>query len=705
MAHTKVSVGETDFRSIAEHIPDFVGRYAPDGTVLYLNPSVIGFVGKPREALIGDSLASCSEQYEPFRQALKSVCETGLMQELETELIGGSGMKATHYLRFIPETDAARRIASVLVIGHDITEQKQLEHTLRFVAQRGWASGEEPFTTALVRHLGEALAADYVIIDKLADEPGVAETVALYAKGSVVPNMRYDLAGTPCENVVACRLCCYSTDVQALFPSDTLLVEMGIDSYVGVPLWDSDGKVFGLIAVMDGKPLGPRQDMARKLLQIVATRAAAELERDRARAEAERQHAERLRLEGHIQEARKLESLGRFAGGIAHDFNNILGAIIGFSRFITEDLPRDHRTWRYANRILLAGERGRKLVDSILTFARKRETPRTRVSVPRLVRDCLPMLKVAIPSSLRLDLHAPDIAATIEADPTQVDQVLINLCLNARDAMESRTGTITIAVDTLAADHPLLVRGAAAPAEGTAAFEVWTEDDGTVAALAGRCAAGAAHVRLSVRDHGTGMSVPVLSRVFEPFFTTKETGRGTGLGLSAVHGIVMDHAGLISVRSRLGDGTDFSVLFPLVETGLPAEPARPASAAPVPRGCSGRILVVDDDDDSCEVLCIMLQQRGWPVTRKTDSRAAFEAFVAEPGSWTAVFTDRIMPDLRGEELIARLREIRDDLPVVLCTGYGAATAAEQWEGLPPDAILAKPVDPGALDEVLDRLLG
>jgi len=178
-----------------------------------------------------------------------------------------------------------------------------INETLQFVAQKGWSRLGEGFPNALARHLGKALDVDYVVIDKLSDQPGEAETVALYAKGDIVPNVSYVLAGTPCENVIQKRLCCYASAVQKLFPEDKLLVDMGVDSYIGVPLWDSRGQVIGLIAAMDSKPLGDRVDLATKLLQMVAARAAAELESARSEAALKEQSENLLRANASLRES------------------------------------------------------------------------------------------------------------------------------------------------------------------------------------------------------------------------------------------------------------------------------------------------------------------------------------------------------------------------------------------------------------------
>jgi len=230
--------------------------------------------------------------------------------------------------------------------------EAQINETLQFVAQKGWSRLGEGFPNALARHLGKALDVDYVVIDKLSDQPGEAETVAVYAKGNIVPNMRYVLAGTPCENVFQKRLCCYASAVQRLFPDDKLLVDMDVDSYLGVPLWDSHGQVIGLIAAMDSKPLGNRVDLATKLLQIVAARAAAELEGARSETALKEQSEVLLRANASLRESeariRRLVDaniIGVFifdVDGPILQANDAFLKIIGYSR---DDLASGRLSW------------------------------------------------------------------------------------------------------------------------------------------------------------------------------------------------------------------------------------------------------------------------------------------------------------------------------------------------------------------------
>lgn len=418
----------------------------------------------------------------------------------------------------------------------------------------------------------------------------------------------------------------------------------------------------------------------------------------------EKQQQDQQLLERRIQEASKLEALGKLAGGIAHDFNNLLGGILGFASLVAEDIGADHPTQKFVSRISAACLRGKDLVDQILAFARQSKGEPTRFSLDALVTECRPLLDVAIPSSISIDVWTAPEAVDIQADKGQIGQVLMNLCFNARDALENKTGTIAIGVRILPANDPLLALSASAPPQGKAGAVPHTSADGWTTVMVGRCDATQPHAVLSVKDSGSGMEPELLARVFEPFFTTKATGKGTGLGLSVVHGIVMAHDGALLVRSRPGSGTEIQVILPLAE-GIHVEVALPAVTIPTTGARHhGRVLVVDDDGDFGDVLALLLGRRGWSVSCHADPRDALAALTADPKSWTFMVTDQVMPHLRGEELIAKVKAIRPDLPCLLCTGYDGRIDEEQMIRLGIAQQLRKPLEAAILEATIADIL-
>lgn len=275
---------EAHYRSLVESLPDFIVRLDPQARFTYVNPAMLQNAGRNEGAFLGKTAIEAAvmgdrESDQRLYEYALSVVASGKAHIYQEWVLLARG-KRCFEIRHIPELGESEKVVSVLAIARDITEQVRIDDTLRFIAQRGWSLHGEPFLVALARYLSKTLDADYTIIDRLADEPQEAETVALFARGELLPNMCYSLKGTPCEQVMGGELCCYSQGVQGHFPGNTTLIEMGVESYIGLPLWDSTGKVIGLITVMDSQAITD-QNAVVGLLQLVASRAAAELERER----------------------------------------------------------------------------------------------------------------------------------------------------------------------------------------------------------------------------------------------------------------------------------------------------------------------------------------------------------------------------------------------------------------------------------------
>jgi PAS domain S-box-containing protein len=274
---------ERQLRTLFENLPDCISRFDREGRLLFVSPSVTKVFGAAADSL-GRRLSEIGEpggdsQNAMLEDLIRRAAEEGSPNSVEAQWETREGPRCFDILH-VPEKDESGNVVSVLGIAHDITMRKSVENMLRFIAQLGWSGQAEGFLPALARHLGEVLRVDYVIIDKVAPEPGVAETAALFARGEIMPNMRYALKGTPCENVIGKRLCYYPERVRELFPEDLLLQEMGVESYAGIPLWDSSGRCMGLIAAMDGRPIRD-EEAVKQLLQVAAISAAAFLERER----------------------------------------------------------------------------------------------------------------------------------------------------------------------------------------------------------------------------------------------------------------------------------------------------------------------------------------------------------------------------------------------------------------------------------------
>ena len=380
------------------------------------------------------------------------------------------------------------------------------------------------------------------------------------------------------------------------------------------------------------------------------------------------------RLEHQLRQAQRLEAMGTLAGGIAHDFNNILGAILGFGEMAMAEAPKNGRLQRDLLGIRAACERGRALVERILTFSRSSVGERVPVHVEQVIREALDLVTVKLPENLTVEASLRSGRAAILGDPTQVHQILMNLVTNAAHAMPGG-GLVRVSLDVRMLDAERVV-------------------------TTGRLKPGV-HVVLEVADNGVGMAPGVLERIFDPFFSTKEVGVGTGLGLSLVHGIVAEVGGAIEVATEVGKGSVFTIYLP--RSGDAAED-RSDDHERIPRGEQQRVLVVDDEEPLVHVATRTLAALGYAPVGFTSSSAALEAFRAAPAEFDAVITDERMPGLSGSALIAKVRGIRRDIPILLVSGYVGGKILDRAFNAGADEVLKKPLSVRELAISLARVL-
>ncbi len=407
-----------------------------------------------------------------------------------------------------------------------------------------------------------------------------------------------------------------------------------------------------------------------------------------------RREEERLRLEATLQEARKLEALGRFAGGIAHDFNNIVGAIRGFAELIgTETAPPPVE--RYAHRIVTACERASALTRQILTFTRRAEPVRRPVDMAPLVQECCDLLRPGL--SADIDLVCDADRAMVSGDRTQLGQVVVNLVVNAGEALSGEAGRIAVSV------RPLASGAADFPAKDSSAkVQVRTDSDGAAVATLGGLEAGASYVLLSVADSGTGVPAETLGQAFDPFFTTK--GLGTGLGLAVVREVVLGHGGAVLVRSRPGAGTRFDIALPVAgaveEREAPPEDMPPPPIPVLPSGL--RVLLVDDNADFTDMVLMALERQGIEGAACASPVEALAIIVESPDAWDVVVSDQGMPQMSGLDFVKEIKAVRSDLPCLLCTGQIGAPEALDLATEGVITVLRKPV---ALGDLFTAIIG
>ncbi|MCK5205616.1 MAG: response regulator, partial [Desulfobacterales bacterium] len=322
-----------------------------------------------------------------------------------------------------------------------------------------------------------------------------------------------------------------------------------------------------------------------------------------------------------------------------HDFNNILSVIIGYTELILMNANVDAEVRQNLKEIFSASKHARDMVKQILAFSRQNKQERKPIQVAHIAKEAIKMLRASLPATISIQQHIEKDTGVIEADPTQIHQVLMNLCTNAAHAINEKDGVLEISLGNVeldqkaAADIPDLKAGS--------------------------------YLKLSVKDSGEGIHPDAQQQIFNPYFTTKEKGKGTGLGLAVVQGIVKSCDGAVTVESEVGKGTAFHVYLPTIKRKLTAEDE---ISTPLPMG-SERILFIDDEQPLVEIGKLMLERLGYSVATRTSSIEALELFKADPDRFDLVITDVVMPNMTGDKLAEKIIDIRADIAVVLCTGY------------------------------------
>jgi PAS domain S-box-containing protein len=383
---------------------------------------------------------------------------------------------------------------------------------------------------------------------------------------------------------------------------------------------------------------------------------------------------ERQKLEGRIQQAQKMESIGNLAGGIAHDFNNLLAPIIGMTELLLEDLAPDSLQHENAKEILKAGDRCRDLVAQILAFSRQTENKMIPVRVQTILKEVLKLSRSTIPSNIEIAQDLQSDCSLVIADPTQLHQVAMNLITNAYHAVEPTGGQITVRLRE-------------------------TEIDSDASAANGL--KQGRYAMLTISDTGCGIDPSIRDKIFMPYFTTKEQSKGTGFGLAVAYGIVKDHNGDIEVQSDVGKGAAFNVYLPVMEKS-PEEMA-PERLKSDETGTE-RILLVDDEAQIISFTRQMLERLGYRVTARTSSMEALEAFRANPGGFELVLTDMAMPNMTGDQLARELISIRSNIPVIICTGFSTRINKEKSKDIGIKGFLMKPIIKAEMAQLVRKVL-
>lgn len=435
---------------------------------------------------------------------------------------------------------------------------------------------------------------------------------------------------------------------------------LGIRATCCLPL-RAEQRVIGVLHICSADANGFQAEELQ-LLEELATDIDYAVETIRERDRRKRVEAALKENEARLRQSRKMEAIGVLAGGIAHDFNNILYPLIGFSEMLSDDIPRGTPNRDYVEEVLTAAYRARDLVQQILAFSRQSEQAEETVFLAPIIKESLQLIRASLPATIEIHPAIDRDCGPVLADPTQIYQVVMNLCTNAFQAMEETGGVLTVGLEEV--PHPNPLAGDDPPPES-------------------------AYIRLSVQDTGVGMDESVRDRIFEPYFTTKARGKGTGMGLAVVHGLVAGMGGHIKVASTHGKGTRFEVYLPRAreeepERGVIAEEA-------LDPGHGEQVLVVDDEAQNVRMMGRKLEDIGYAVTGVTDSLEALSRFREAPSDYDLLITDLTMPGLSGDALAREVLRCRPDLPVILCTGYREKITPDGARAIGIRHLLEKPI--------------
>lgn len=386
---------------------------------------------------------------------------------------------------------------------------------------------------------------------------------------------------------------------------------------------------------------------------------------------------EKMSLQHQLQQAQKMEAIGTLAGGIAHDFNNILAAIMGYTEMSLIQLPvdGDRKTKQNLDKILQASRRASDLVSRILTFSRQKQRKVETIAVGPIIEEGLALLRASLPKQIEIIKEIPTELDAIRADSTQIHQILMNLGTNAAHAMEEAGGTLTIRLENIVVT----------PGKD---FYVFSVKPGK-------------YVKLSVKDTGHGIDQEIIDRIFDPYFTTKKPGKGTGMGLSVIHGIVKSYNGTVEVKSRKGEGTCFEVFFPAADNGVKTEEKQEAS----PPSGNANILCVDDEGFLVELASQILEQLQYRVEGADNPREALKIFKEDPHRFDLLITDMTMPYMSGLQLAKAVMAIRKDFPVIICTGFSEQINADSARKMGLSGFLMKPFSIRDMAVAVQKALG
>ncbi|MBU0484888.1 MAG: response regulator [Proteobacteria bacterium] len=634
----KLKTSQERYRRLVEALRNDYFFYAhyPDGKFFYISPSITEVLGYSQEEFLVQYTEYLTDDPAKHNR-LKG--ERISPYELMTHHRNG-GLR---YLEVseIPVFDKQGQVLSVEGIAHDITKRKQIEQELK-KTQDSLQKAQQ------IAHLGNL---DWnLITDELwwSDE--------IYRILGLEPNA---FAAT------------YESFLSHIHPDDKEFVVKSIEKAMTAGgTYNIDHRIIlkdGCERIVSEQGVITFDESSGKPVRMVGT--------IQDITERKRMEEEREILASQLRQAQKMESIGTLAGGIAHDFNNILTPILGYTEIVMQSLPADSENSINLREVLNAGLRAKDLVKQILTFSRSSGEEREPVALQPIIKESLKLLRSSLPTTIKIHENVDPDCSPILANPTQIHQILMNLCTNAYQAMRNNGGKLTVSLSDI---------------------ELGPDDYvGNINLQPGK------YLRLEVSDTGPGINPTLQEKIFEPYFTTKAHGEGTGLGLSVVHGIVKNHGGHITLYSEPNQGTTFHIYLPKITTTAFA--AQPEAKGEIIGGTES-ILLVDDEEAIVKLEKTILENLGYRVTALTSSTEAMEFFKEAPRNIDLVITDMTMPTMTGAELSQKLLKIRPDIPIILCSGFSEIINEAKAKSLGVREYAMKPLLRKDIAKIVRRVL-
>ncbi|NNF98331.1 MAG: PAS domain S-box protein [Desulfobacteraceae bacterium] len=641
-AEAALRSSEQKYSGLLHRLNEAVYRMSiPSGTYEYFSPAAETVFGYEQENFLSTPLFIRKIIHPSslpwFEQTWGKLLEGQVRPSCEYRIIDSSGNERWIYQTNTAVFDENGKIVALEGCANDVTQRKRAEAALR--------RSEEKYRSIL-----DSIEEGYFEIDSnsrhtfvnkaMTDITGYSREELLqmgYSKYTDIATA--EILDNTCQQIKSDKQMVRDLHIE-------IITKTGEKKILGIslsPLIDQDGDTFGF----------------RGFFSDITDRITAE--------------AEKTELENRLMQAQKMEAIGTLAGGIAHDFNNILSAVLGYTEISLIEVPNTDPIYGNLQKILSAGERARDLVKQILTFSRQSDHERMPIKVTPIIKETLKLLRASLPTTIEIR-HQLNPGLVINSDPTQIHQVMMNLCTNAAHAMQKEGGILSICIDRVQvgaedlAQHPELMPDT--------------------------------YMKLSVADTGYGMTPVVVERIFDPFFTTKERGKGTGMGLAVVHGIVKTHGGAISVNSEPGEGTTFTIFIPCVESEV-IEPSKAPQALPTG---DESILFVDDEEYQVDIGKQLLERLGYQVTTRTSGLEALELIRSKPSQFDMVITDMTMPQITGDQLAKSIMDLRTDMPIILCTGYSEKITESQARAIGIREFTMKPLVIRDLAEIVRRVL-